>query len=68
MTEEQCSLRPLKCELNYLSVPDGSTMFMQGISKKYIPGQSFHNQFLKFIVYNLVYKNIFTTTVFIIFF
>ncbi|OXU18502.1 hypothetical protein TSAR_012052 [Trichomalopsis sarcophagae] len=30
MTESECSLRPLNCELNYLSVPDGSTMFMQG--------------------------------------
>lgn len=30
MTESECSLRPINCELNYLSVPDGSTMFMQG--------------------------------------
>ncbi|XP_058806531.1 exosome complex component RRP46 [Phymastichus coffea] len=30
MTETECSIRPLNCELNYLSVPDGSTMFMQG--------------------------------------
>lgn len=26
-----CTLRAMNCELNYLSVPDGSTMFMQGI-------------------------------------
>ncbi|XP_033216881.1 exosome complex component RRP46 isoform X2 [Belonocnema kinseyi] len=30
MTEEECSLRPINCELNVLSVPDGSAMFMQG--------------------------------------
>ncbi|XP_046737428.1 exosome complex component RRP46 [Diprion similis] len=30
MEEEECILRPMNCELNQLSRPDGSTMFMQG--------------------------------------
>ncbi|XP_012275797.1 exosome complex component RRP46 [Orussus abietinus] len=30
MTEENCVLRPMNCELNQLSMPDGSAMFMQG--------------------------------------
>ncbi|XP_043473734.1 exosome complex component RRP46 [Leptopilina heterotoma] len=30
MTETEFCLRPMKCELNVLSVPDGSSMFMQG--------------------------------------
>ncbi|XP_014217264.1 exosome complex component RRP46 [Copidosoma floridanum] len=30
MSETECSFRPLNCELNYLTVSDGSTMFMQG--------------------------------------
>lgn len=30
MTESNSCLRPMKCELNVLSVPDGSSMFIQG--------------------------------------
>ncbi|KAG8036572.1 hypothetical protein G9C98_003894 [Cotesia typhae] len=30
MTENDCSLRAMNCEMNLLSMPDGSAMFMQG--------------------------------------
>lgn len=30
MTEKDCSLRAMNCEMNLLSMPDGSAMFMQG--------------------------------------
>lgn len=30
VTETEHILRPMKCELNQLSMPDGSAMFMQG--------------------------------------
>ncbi|XP_063985977.1 exosome complex component RRP46 [Diachasmimorpha longicaudata] len=30
MEEDKCILREMNCELNQLSMPDGSTMFMQG--------------------------------------
>ena len=36
MTETQYTLRPLNCEMNYLTVPDGSSMFMQGTSFYFI--------------------------------
>lgn len=31
VTEIDCTLRPINCEINLLSRSDGSTMFMQGI-------------------------------------
>ena len=42
MTESKFSLRPMSCELNVLSVPDGSSMLMQGkLNNANIPNTSF---------------------------
>lgn len=30
MDNEKSNLRPMNCEVNQLSMPDGSAMFMQG--------------------------------------